>query len=210
MSEVVVMATSEDPLVPDKVFIQQWPGEHSVIGPPSMIKDLEEVADGLAESGFMKVWISGQIRKALAEGHIFQNIGRVDQNWRGRDDGVKSQYQIARRSEVIAVAENQKFTTMSGHAISRRAQEKAYVLHYLDSDTTRELYESLPKQAKMLLDILSESGREEFSEAAVIVLMSEQLERFKTKQDVTSILGFYRRRLINEGHLEEVGEDNDE
>ncbi len=203
-----VSAAVEDPIVPDKVFIQQYPGEHTVVGPPKLIRDLEEVADGLAESSFMKVWISGQIRKALTEGHVFQNIGRVTEQWRGREDGVKTEYRLAKRSQVLDVAENQKYATVAGRAISRRVQEKGYILHYLESDPVREAYERLPNQAKTILDILSESGREELSEAAVMVLLSEEVSRLKTKQEITSLFGFYRRRLVNEGHLEEV-EDED-
>ncbi len=201
-------ATSvEDPLILDKVFVQQWPSEWSVVGPPKMIKDLEEVADGLADSSFMHYWIVSQIRQALLDGHVFNNVGRITEAWRGREDGVKTSYRIARRSEVLDVAEHVQFANVTGHQISRRAQAKSYVLHYLDSDSTRSMYEDLPGQAKAILDILNDSGRDQLSEAAIEVLVVQGADQLKSKQPPDRVWGFYRSRLVKEGHLEEMGED---
>lgn len=203
-------ATSvEDPLILDKVFVQQWPSEWSVVGPPKMIKDLEEVADGLAESSFMKVWISSQIRKALSEGHVFKNVGRITEAWRGREDGVKTTYQIAKRSQVLDVAEHVQFANVTGHAISRRAQSKSYVVHYLDSDSTRSSYEELPKQAKAIMDILNDSGRDSLTEAAIEVLVVQSADQLKSKQSPDRVWGFYRSRFIKEGHLEEIDAEDE-
>lgn len=192
----------------DRVIGRFWPDNYSLMGPPVRVFDLDEVADNLAASGFMLPWIAARIREELKSGTVFQNVARMGDGWRGRADGVKAEYRLASKDELLNFAETVRHANVTGHAMSRKSQEKAYVLHYLDSTKTREDYEMLPKQAKVVLDILNDSGRENLTEAAIEVLLVEGANSgtLKTKQDPMKIFAFYRKNLIEGGHLEEVGE----
>lgn len=186
----------------NRVLAKFWPDEFTLMGPPSVVLDIEEAATNLAESGFMRSWIVAKIRDALKAGETFQHVKRVGAGWKGRDDGVKAEYRIATRDEVVNFAETQKHAEISGHAITKRAQEKSYLVHYLDSNDSRAKYDALPKQAKMILDIFNESGRDTLTEAAIEVLLTEQAVRLKSKQKPMQVFGYYRSMLVRDGLLE--------
>lgn len=193
-------------LTEDKVIGRFWPDNYALMGPPIKVFDLTELADNLAASGFMLPWIAAKIREELRAGTIFQNVARMGDGWRGRADGVKAEYKLASKDEILNYAETVRHASISGHAMSRRSQEKGYVVHYLDSDPVRESYEKLPRQARVIMDVLNDSGREILTEAVVEVLLLEGKEKLRTKQDVMKIFAYYRKDLLEGGHLEEVGE----
>ncbi len=191
----------------DRVLGKFWPDNYTLIGPPVRVFDLEEVADSLAVSGFMVPWIAAKIREELRGGTVFQNVARITESWRGRADGVKAEYRMASRDELLNFAETVRAANVTGHAMSRRSQEKGYVLHYLDSNATREHYETLPRQAKVVLDILNDSGRENLTEAAIEVLLVEGKEKLRTKQDAMKIFAYYKKLFVEGGHLEELDQE---
>jgi len=206
-TEALEKVINDSKLTEDKVIGKFWPDNYALMGPPVQIFDLDEVADKLAASGFMGPWISAKIREELKNGTVFQNVARMGDGWRGRADGIKSEYRMATIDELLNVASTVAHANVNGHAMSRRSQEKAYVLHYLDSDPVREHYEALPRQAKVVLDVLNDSGREELTEAAIEVLLIAGAEKLRTKQHVMKIFAFYRKQLIEGGHIAELGEE---
>jgi len=44
----------------------------------------------------------------------------------------------------------------------------------------------------------------DFAAGAIEVVLTENQDELKTKQDPMKIFAFYRHRLVEEGHLEEV------
>jgi hypothetical protein len=195
----------------NKVRVQRWPGEYTVVGPPIMVLDLEYVATSLASSGFMLPWIVEQIKAHLLGGGVFMNRSKAPtddepalvSNGQYMYVKVRSEYRMATEKEVLDYVDTAQFSDITGHKISRRAQEKAYVLHYHEGVELIKLYDKLPRQAKVILDLLHRTGRENFTEASIEVILTESREELKTKQDPMRIFGFYRRPLIDEGHLEE-------
>lgn len=200
----------------NKVRCQRWPGPLGpVYGPTVIIHSVDYIAHCLARSGFMEPWIEQKIKEHLLAGGTFQNRGqskREDEvsivpNGNVVAMQVKSEYRMATEQEVLDYVDHQEFASITGHKVSRRAQEKGYILHYHEGVDLIEKYDSLPKQAKVLLDLLNETGREKFTEASVEVILTEKSSELRTKQDPMKIWGFYRKRLIDDGHIEEVGEE---
>ncbi len=193
---------------PPKIRVQRWPDTYTLMGAPILIKDLEEAAEYLAASHWMRTWIEMKIREALLAGEMFTFSKRalMDEGgvWKGRPDGVVAEWRVATQEEVLNYVDTAQYAEMSGRSISRRAQEKGYLLHYHEGGELIEKYDKLPRQARAVLDILNEAGRENFTEASIELLVNEKVDRLKTKQTAQLIFGFYRKRLIDEGHLEEV------
>jgi hypothetical protein len=198
----------------DRVRIQRWPSDGPVVGPALMVVPLDQAVKGLYESNFMRPWIERQIKEHLLNGETFTNRGRnVSENEaaivpNGEQVAVRarSEYRMATELEVLNWVDVAQFATASGRTISKRAQEKAYVLHAYEGAKLIALYDNLPRQAKVMIDLLNEAGRDTFTEASIEVILSSQaaIEKLKTTQKPMLIFGFYRKRLIEEGHLEEV------
>lgn len=196
-----------------KVRVQRWPSPMGpVVGPHIIVLDIETAAEKLAVSGFMKPWIEEQIRTHLMGGGCFQNKGLTK-----RDDEealvpngevlsmrVRSEYRLATEGEMLDYVDSVQYAEVTGRTISKRSQEKGYLLHYHEGVALIKAYESLPKQARVILDLLNATGREQFTEASVTLILSENTEALATRQAPDKIWGFYRRRLIDEGHVEEV------
>jgi hypothetical protein len=196
-----------------KVRIQRWPGPLGpVVGPALIIRGLDEVAEGLYMSGFMKPWVVEKIKEHLLGGGLFTNKGAaktedeaaIVSNGQAISMQVRSEYRMATEKEVLDYVDTAQFASTTGHRVSKHAQEKGYVLHYHEGPALIEAYDSLPRQAKVILDLLNETGRENFTEASIEMVLTEKAELLKTKQEPMKIFGFYRRRLIDDGHLEEV------
>lgn len=196
--------TSPGQELSQKVLVRRWPDAYSLVGDPTTVLDLDQAAFGLAESGFMRAWCASKIKEALLDGTVFQNTKRIgDDRWVGRADGVVSEYKIATKDELISAADSRNNAAfVSGRALSKRAQEKAYELYY--DNAVESVYWQLPKQARTILDILEESKRGSFTEAAIEVLLVEAATRLKTKQEPMKIFGFYRQPYLKGGHLKEV------
>jgi hypothetical protein len=111
---------------------------------------------------------------------------------------------MATEAEVLNYVDTQKFANIVGHPVSRRAQEKSYLLHYHEGVKLIEAYDKLPRQAKVVLDLLNDAGRESFTEASIEVILVENAELLKTKQDPRKIWDFYRSRFLEEGHVEKL------
>jgi hypothetical protein len=200
-----------------KVRIQRWPSDGPVVGPPLMMAPLDKAAAWLYESNFMRPWLEDQIKQHLANGGQFVNKGRnVHENEAaGIPNGeqvairARSEYRMATELEVLNFVDTSAYASSAGRSVSKKSQERGYVLHYHEGAKLIAAYDALPRQGRVVLDILDEAGREEFTEASVLVLLSEpkSVERLKTKQDPALIFGFYRKRLIDEGHLEEISGD---
>jgi hypothetical protein len=201
----------------DMIRVQRWPGEFAVIGPSLLMLSVDKAAESLANSGFMVPWIIEQIKSHLLSGGLFTNRGRgkvigeepaIVPNGEALYLRVRSEYRLATELEVLNWVDSTEFSSATGRKISRRAQEKGYTLHYHEDVDLIKAYDHLPRQAKVVLDILNEAGRESFTEASINVLLSEatSIERLGTRQDPMSIFAYYRKRLVDEGHIEEVGD----
>ena len=197
----------------NKVRVQRWNGPLSpVIGPNIIIGDLDKIADALVGSGFMHNWFLEKVKEHLLSGGVFTNRGEHRSDYEDSivPNGqvvamqVRSEYRMASEKEVLDYVDTQQFANVTGHAISKRAQETRYALHYHEGAKLIEAYDGLPRQAKVILDMLDEAGRESYTEASIEMILSEGADRLKTKQEPGKIFGFYRRRLIDEGHLEEL------
>ena len=196
-----------------KVRIQRWPSDGPVVGPALMMVHLDKAAGWLYESNFMRPWIESKIKEHLLLGGAFVNRGRgpKENEAAGPPNGeqisvrVRSEYRVATELEVLNWVDNDSFAA-SGKTVSKRAQEKGYLLNYQQGARLIEAYENLPRQAREILDILNEAGREQFTEASIQVLLEEKpaIERLKTKQAPMLVWGFYRKRMLEEGHLEEI------
>jgi hypothetical protein len=196
-----------------KVRVQRWPCPGGpVIGPALIILDLGYVAEALAISGFMKPWIVEQIKARLKSGGEFVNRGLVPRdneeslvpNGEALVMQVKSEYRMATEQEVLDYVDTAQFANITGHKVSARAQERGFLLHYHEGAELIAAYDKLPRQAKVILDLLNDTGRENFTEASIEVVLTENQDELKTKQDPMKIFAFYRHRLVEEGHLEEV------
>ena len=198
-----------------KVRVQRWPGPMGpVVGPALMILDLNYTAEALSISGFMKPWIVEQIKAHLKSGGIFTNRGMTvhdDEealvpNGQVLGMQVRSEYRMATEQEVLSYTDTSQYAQISGRKVTARMQESAFILHFHEGASLIESYDKLPRQAKTILDILNDSGREDFTEASILLLLSENVGRLNTRQDSEKIWGFYRHRLVDEGHLEELGD----
>lgn len=176
---------------------------------------LDKVAEALSISGFMKPWVIEKIKSHLVSGGMFLNRGST-----AHDDeralvpnglvvgmAVRSEYRMATEAEILDYVDNQQFANVTGRQVSKRSQEKGYVLHYHEGAKIIAAYDDLPRQAKVVLDVLNDTGRENFTEASIDMLLTEKKDLLKTKQDPLKIFAFYRRRFIDEGHMEEVDDD---
>ena len=197
----------------DKVRIQRWPSPLSpVVGPSVMVMPIDRVAECLVDSGFMRGELVRFVKSSLLSGKAFMNKGDTLQNYEDAivPNGqtltmqVRSEYRMATEKEVLDSVDSQAFSAATGRALSKKALETRYVLRYHEGAKLIEAYDALPRQAKVVLDILNDSGREELTEASIEMLLNDRVDELKTKQDAGKIFGFYRRRLIDEGHLEEV------
>jgi len=202
----------------NRVRIKRWPGEFTVVGPPVAMVDVDRAAECLYGSGFMRGWIQEKIKEHLLAGGTFVNHDDGPQDYEEAvvPNGqqlylrVRSEYRMATELEVLNWVDTVQFSASTGRAISKRAQERGYVLHYHEDVRRIAAYGGLPRQAKVILDVLSEAGREEFTEASIQVVLTtpEVIDRLKTKQDPMTVFAFYRKRLVDEEHLEEVGADD--
>ena len=196
-----------------KVRIQRWPSQMGpVVGPSLIIADIDKIVDSLTVSGFMRPWIASKIKEHLLSGGVFTNRGETKAD---DEDPIvpngesilvrpRSEYRVASEGEVLDYVDHVQFANVTGHRVSAKAQEHVFILRYHEGVELIQAYERLPRQAKVVLDILNESGREQLTEASIEVLLVEQEERLKTKQGAMKIWGFYRHRFIEEGHLEEA------
>ncbi len=208
----VVKFQSEEPMS-DKVIVLRYPGPAGQLhGPSRIVMGVDEVARALAKSGFMMPWLIDQVKAALASGTTFRNRGAelsdtepcLVSNGSQVHLRVRSEYRIATKDEVLSYVETQEYANVTGHRMSKRAQETQYALHYHEGPELIQLYEALPKQARILLDILDEAQRDVLTEASIEVILTEQEDRLKTTQGAMKIWGYYRSRLRTEGHVEEI------
>ncbi len=198
--------------ISSRVRIQRWGGQYGpLVGPSVIIANIDKVAEGLAMSGFMLPWIVGAIKAHLLSGGTFKNTGTdrsgdemaIVSNGESLSIHVRSEYRMATEKEILDYVDHEQYANLTGKTVTRRAQETAYVLHYHEGPKLIEAYDNLPRQAKVILDLLNDTGRETFTEASIEVILAEKAGLLKTKQDPIKIFGFYRRRLIDDGHLEE-------
>jgi hypothetical protein len=196
-----------------KVRVQRYASTLGpVVGPALIISPLQKVAEALADSGFMRQWVVEQIKQHLLNGGTFTNRGMevgdyepaIVSNGQQLHMQVRSEYRMASEAEVLTYVDNQEFANVTGKAVSKRAQERKYILRYHEGPELIQAYDSLPRQARVMLDILSEAGRESFTEASIEMVLTENVERLRTKQETSVLFGFYRKRLVDEGHLEEA------
>ena len=196
-----------------KVKVQRWSGLDQLVGPNVFIITIEKAAAALAMSGFMRPWIENQIADQLRLGAVFINHGATMQddepaivpNGRTPYMRPRSEYRMATSTEVLDYVDTARLADLSGHRVSKRSQEKAYVLHYHEGAHLIERYDKLPNQAKIILDLLNDTGRENFTEASIELILTENKEELRTKQEPMKVFAFYRHRFIEEGHLEEIG-----
>ena len=190
-----------------KVLVKRWPDSYTLIGPPLQVRDIDEASDLLAQSPWLRNWVAIKIKEAFLAGETFTRYCRIGDGWRGRDDGVVAEWRLATDEEVFQFVDESKFASMVGHAVTKKMQSHGYTLRYHEGAKLIKLYDSLPRQAKVILDLLNETGRENFTEASITMVLAEHIERLSTKQEPRILWGFYRRRLIDEGHLEEVEDE---
>ena len=195
------------------VRIQRWAGiVGTLAGPPLIIVDIDKAAEGLYHSGFMREWLVEQIKHHLLSGGTFINKCRnvrddemaIVSNGEALSMQVRSEYRMASQADVITYVDSVKLAEVAGKKVSARSQSKTYSLHFHEGVELIQAYERLPRQARTILDLLNETGRDQFSEAAIQVIMTQNVERLSTTQLVERIFGFYRHRFIEEGHLKET------
>jgi hypothetical protein len=200
--------------ISDKVRVQRYPSALGpVVGPALIISPLQKVAEALADSGFMRPWVVQKIREHLLSGGVLTNRGMdasdyepaIISNGQQLHMQVRSEYRMATVQETLDYVDNQEFANVTGKAVSKRSQDKKYFLRYHEGPALIGAYDALPRQARVILDILNEAGRESFTEASIEMVLTENIERLKTKQEASVLFGFYRKRLLEEGHLEEAG-----
>jgi hypothetical protein len=187
----------------NKVVVHRWPDSYSLMGSPTLVLDLEEACDQLAQNPWMKNWLAARVREALLAGECFTHEKRIDEGWRGRPDGVVGEYRMATEEEILNYVDTTQFANVTGHAATKRAQENRYDLHYHEGAALIRAYENLPRQARVVLDLLAATGRDSFTEASIEVVLTEGEEQLKTKQKPLQIWNFYRKRLVEEGHVSE-------
>jgi hypothetical protein len=184
-----------------KVIVSRWPDDYTLIGPPVIVLDLDEAAKNLAVSGFMTSWVAEKIKEAMLDGVVFTNTRRLTDSWKGRADGVVSEYKVASQEEALVAANSGATAHVTGK-VSKRAQEKQYEV--LRDDSVGSSYHSLPRQAKVILDVLAKSGVSPISEAGIEHVLVENAELLKTRQEPMKIFAFYRRPFLDGGHLKEL------
>lgn len=189
-----------------KVLIRRWPDNYSLVGPATIIKDMEEAALLLAQSAWMHGWVAAKIKEELAAGGTFSFEKRdLDPgSWKGRADRVVAEWRIATDKEVLDYVDTAKFAEINGHVASKKSQDVGYILHYHEGVAMIKAYDNLPRQAKVILDCLNEADREIFTEAAIAVILEANKEKLKSRQEPMLIFGFYRARFRNEGHLTQI------
>jgi hypothetical protein len=199
----------------DKVRIQRFPGPMGpVVGPSLIVLGVDKAANMLASSGFMRPWIEEQIRAKLLSGETFKNVGQSRGDWEeavvvnGESTAmaVRSEWRIATQDEVLAHAELAQVHAMTGRKMSAKVAERTYTLMYHEGVSLIQKYEELPRQAKVILDSLNESGRETFTEASIELILAAKVEELRTRQAPMSVFNFYRKRFTDEGHLVEAEE----
>lgn len=199
-----------------KVRVQHWPGPMGpVVGQSLLIMDLDTVAESLILSGFMAPWLIERVKEHLKSGGVFINKGQsvkdfekvLVPNGHSIYHQVRSEYRMASEKEMLDYVDHAQFASVTGRKISARSQEKAFLLHYHEGVPLIEAYDKLPRQAKVILDLLNDTGRENFTEASIELILTENKDALKTKQDPMRLWGFYRHRLVEEGHVEELGDD---
>jgi hemoglobin-like flavoprotein len=193
--------------------IQRYPDYYTVVGQSTMVRPIESVARDLARSGFMQDWIIDQISNALRRGTVFKYVKSKSEDpndgWIGRDDRTVAEYRVATVEEVEAYSKNEvqpdqnqgeDQADQKGHKISMRA----YNLCFQGEPDLIESYNSLPNQAKVILQILSESKLTTYTEISINDLLVKNAERLKTKQTPFLVFSFYRSRYLREGYLKEL------
>lgn len=191
MSELATLAA---PAKQARVKVTRFRDGYSLVGPPVVIFPLEETAKLLRRSGFMDEWIERKISEALAAGHEF--VRRSPET-----GGVASVYKMATDDDVLFLADAGMLTDRP--ARRRSSTEQAFILRFQTTDDLKAKFANLPRQAQVVLSLLKAAGRDRFSMGAIEVIMTENVESLKTRQDPVRIFAFYKNRFLSEGHLEE-------
>jgi hypothetical protein len=176
------------------------------MGPPTTIMDVDDAAEALSHSAFMRVWCANKIKECLLAGDTFEHSCRtdVDGSWRGRPDGVVARYKLANDDEIQSAADHSAVVS-TGHAVSKKALDKGYQLFYMSDADRTAAYSTLPFQAKKVLDLLKEhGGGDTFSELRVHAIMTEHGAVLKTKQDPMKIFAYYRSTFLKQELLKET------
>jgi hypothetical protein len=194
----------------DMVRVQRWDGPMGpVVGPRIIVLSATRAAEALAISGFARPWIVEKIREHLLSGGTFINKCSsikddelaIVPNGESLSMQVRSEYRLATHDELIDYVDLEKLANVTGKKITARSQERKFRLLYHEGPELIDAYYKLPRQARVILDLLNEAARETYTEAGIYLILSEHLEELKTRQDPERIYGFYKKRLTDEGHL---------
>lgn len=185
----------------DRVSIKRWPDRYTLVGPPMIMKPIDEAVEALVCSTFMRPFFREIVKQRLLNGEVFSHHEDPSDGWRGRADGLVAEYALASMDDEVAHAEMLKHAESVGRTSTRKLAEVEYALNMVNNQEMEQRRVALPKQAKTILRTLINSGRSSFTEAAIGVLLDSAKEELNTVQEPMKIFNFYRKRLVGEGHL---------
>lgn len=173
-----------------KVKIDRFPHDgYGLVGPPTIVDDLSVITEKMVKSGFLLEWLKARVTEALLNGEVFESRSSVSGQ-------LRATYKLATEQEILDFADAQQ---VEGKGFVKKTA-RAKSVHYEVTDLD---HSALPRQAQVILEALKASGRDQFTEASVevVITASDVKEALKTKQDPMKIFGFYRRRLVNDGFI---------
>lgn len=152
-----------------------------------IVMDMSETVKNLAQSGFMLPWLSRKIQEHLEQGGVFENI----------DDNTgqpRSTYKIATEEELLDLAQRgllfhaQNGASHEDRNGRRRARRGYYRLlkNTMDEYDWDLIYDDLPRQAKVMIDLLVASGRTEFTADAIEQVLKAGGDKLKSKDPMKS------------------------
>lgn len=180
----------------EKVLVRRFKDEYTVMGPPRMVRPIEEVAEGLTRSEFMRPWLIERVIEHLRAGHELVNRSLATGN-------PKSIYKLCTQAdleELSAAGELEQATTTSRDLADKKRSgakiSRASVVYRLPAvaRTDKPSIMKLQKQGRIILEIMRErlgDGGGIISAQELRVLLEANRERIKTGQDVMKLFGFH-------------------
>lgn len=204
----------------EKVLVERFRDEHTLIGPPLLLRPMYDMAESLVSSGFMRAWLVEQVQNALQKGVVFENRGVSGES-------VKSRYRLATDEDVQGLVKSGQYAAAtyqadrapdarikSGEdqgtskdvkklaeliqkhtkAAKKNPNAKArsgYVLAAIPAAKQQVLVDQLQPQGKIIYKMLTEFGQATLTSDQVRQILETRVVELKTKQDVMKLFGFH-------------------
>lgn len=186
------------------VRIERFPDEHTVIGPPVMLRDIDWTVDALMASSFMKEWFRNRIIEHLEGGGTFECLSSTTQK-------PTSVYRLAKDEDIRELAASGQLEVAKGNQTAKSARQKAgNQLMFTIVPSSKKLdakLEGLTKQARQIIELLRAVGQSEMNEKEVEVSLDGKI---KTKQPVMRVFGFYKKTFVEQGFITTSGGEQPE